>query len=122
MFKSVQAIFYFVNDVVASAQWYSQLLNLPVKYFYVENEVRGASIDINGVEIFFHLTDEKMRSGNAGQVAYWRVDKFEQAVDYAKQHGAKLYRGPLVIEEQQAICQMWDPFGNLFGMQGLITI
>ncbi len=52
MFKSVQAIFYFVNDVVAAAQWYSQLLNLPVKYFYVENEVRGASIDING--IFFN--------------------------------------------------------------------
>jgi hypothetical protein len=40
-----------------------------------------------------------MHSGNAGQVAYWSVDNFEQAVDYAKQHGAKLYREPLVIEE-----------------------
>ncbi|OKH33435.1 hypothetical protein NIES2101_39865 [Calothrix sp. HK-06] len=58
MFKSVQAIFYFVNDVVAAAQWYSQLLDLPVKYFYVENEVRGAAIDINGIKMFFHLTDE----------------------------------------------------------------
>ncbi|GJD22943.1 hypothetical protein RIVM261_078990 [Rivularia sp. IAM M-261] len=70
MFKSVQAIFYFVNDVVTAAQWYSQLLDLPVKYFYVDNEIRGASIDINGVEIFFHFTDEMLGVlENAGQVA-----------------------------------------------------
>ncbi|GJD22942.1 hypothetical protein RIVM261_078980 [Rivularia sp. IAM M-261] len=51
-----------------------------------------------------------------------RVDKFEQAVDYAKQHGARVDRGALVIEEQQAICQMRVKSGNLFGMQGPITI
>ncbi|WP_392530085.1 VOC family protein [Nostoc sp. C117] len=118
MFKGVQAIFFFVDDVVAAAQWYGELLNIPMNYFYVENEIRGALIDVGGVEMFFHLADEKMRPGNAGQVAYWRVDNFEQALDYVQKHGARLYRGPLVIEGQQAICQMWDPFGNLFGMQG----
>ncbi|MBC1225083.1 hypothetical protein GNF10_21040 [Nostoc sp. UCD121] len=118
MFKGVQAIFFFVDDVVAAAQWYGELLNIPMNYFYIENEIRGALIHVGGVEMFFHLADEKMRPGNAGQVAYWRVDNFEQALDYAQKHGARLYRGPLAIEGQQAICQMWDPFGNLFGMQG----
>ncbi|MFS0519816.1 hypothetical protein ACEYW6_34670, partial [Nostoc sp. UIC 10607] len=66
MFKGVQAIFFFVNDVVAAAQWYSELLNIPMNYFYVENEIRRALIDVGGVEMFFHLADEKMRPGNAG--------------------------------------------------------
>jgi hypothetical protein len=48
MFKGVKAIFFFVNDVVVAAQWYSELLNIPMNYFYVENEIRGASIDISG--------------------------------------------------------------------------
>ena len=32
--------------------------------------------------------------------------------------GAKLYRGPLVIGNGEAICQMSDPFGNLLGLIG----
>ncbi|WP_211173521.1 VOC family protein [Brasilonema bromeliae] len=122
MFKGIQAIFFFVDDVVAAATWYSKLLNAPVKYFHTDNEIRGALIEVASIDMFFHVADEKMRPGNAGQVAYWRVDDFSQAVDHAQKHGAKLYRGPLTIEENQAICQMWDPFGNLFGMQGLILV
>ncbi|MDF5719926.1 MAG: hypothetical protein PUP91_05450 [Rhizonema sp. PD37] len=62
-----------------------------------------------------------MSPGNAGQVAYWRVDNFEQALQHVQKHGARLYRGPVTIEGKQEICQMWDPFGNLFGMQGVST-
>jgi predicted enzyme related to lactoylglutathione lyase len=118
MFKGVQSVFFFVGDVVAAAQWYSQLLELPVTYFNSNGEIQGALINVGSVEMFFHVEDEKMSSGNAGQVAYWSVDNFYQAVEQAQKHGAKLYRGSLVIEGNQAICQMWNPFGNLFGMQG----
>ncbi|KAF3887974.1 MULTISPECIES: VOC family protein [Nostocales] len=118
MFKGIRAVFFFVDDVVVAANWYSQLLNLPIKYFYINNEVRGALINVIDVEMFFHQADEKMRPGNAGQIAYWSVDSFYQAMELAQKHGAKLYRGPLTIENNQAICQMWDPFGNLFGLQG----
>ncbi|MGH8001021.1 MAG: VOC family protein [Brasilonema sp.] len=121
MFKGIQAIFFFVDDVVA-ASWYSEFLNALVKYFHRDGEIRGALIEVSSIDLFFHVADEKMRPGNAGQVAYWRVDNFYQAVDNAQKHGAKLYRGPLTIEEKQAICQMWDPFGNLFGMQGSILV
>ncbi len=31
--------------------------------------------------------------------------------------GAKLYRGPLDIEDNQVICQLMDPFGNLIGLR-----
>ncbi|MBD2181049.1 glyoxalase [Planktothrix sp. FACHB-1355] len=119
MFKGIQAVFYFVSDVVAAAKWYSELLAIPVtNYFESDGKIRGASIQIGDVEMFLHLADAKMQPGHTGQVAYWRVDHINHAIEQAQQHGARLYRGPLQIENNQAICQMWDIFGNLFGMQG----
>lgn len=121
MFKGVRSVFFFVDNVAAAAQWYSELLELRASYFYSDGQITGALIHVGSVEMFFHLVDEKMSSGNAGQVAYWSVDDFYQALSRAQKHGAQLYRGPLVIEENQAICQMFDPFGNLFGMQGKVN-
>lgn len=122
MFRGIQAVFYFVPDVKAAAEWYSQLLDQPVKhYFESEGKIRGALIQVGEVELFLHLADDKMQPGRAGQVAYWRVDEIEDAIERAQQYGARLYRGPIRIENNQAICQMWDQFGNLFGMQGNTT-
>jgi hypothetical protein len=39
-------------------------------------------------------------------------------MEYFHTAGAQLYRGPGMIEDNQAIYQMWNPFGNLFGLQG----
>ena len=36
--------------------------------------------------------------------------------------GASLYRGPLAIESDQGICQLADPFGNLFGLIGIYNV
>lgn len=118
MFDGVQSVFFFVFDVVEAANWYSKLLNLPVKYFNSDGKIKAAIIQVGRVETFFHPADAKMSPGSAGQVAYWRVNDFAKALDKANQHGATLYRGPLVIEDNRAICQMRDPFNNLFGMQG----
>jgi predicted enzyme related to lactoylglutathione lyase len=119
MFRGIQAIFYFVPDVMAAAKWYSKLIEQPVtNYFELEGEIQGVLIQIGEVDMFFHMADTKMQPGHAGQVAYWRVDHINHAIARAQQHGARLYRGPLLIENNQAICQMWDLFGNLFGMHG----
>lgn len=122
MFQGIQAIFYFVPDVCIAAKWYSEFLELPIEYFDSNGEIEAALIKVGSVEIFFHPVDEKMSAGNAGQVAYWKVANFHRALELAQNHGAKIYRGPLAIEENQAICQMWDPFGNLFGMQGRLSL
>lgn len=122
MFRGIQAVFYFVSDTKAAAEWYSQLLDQPIKhYFESEGKIRGALIQVGDVELFFHLADEKMQPGHAGQVACWQIDGIKDAIDRAQQYGAIMYRGPLQIEDNQAICQMWDKFGNLFGMQGTIS-
>ncbi|MEY1521689.1 hypothetical protein [Providencia manganoxydans] len=32
--------------------------------------------------------------------------------------GAKLYRGPMLIDSNKRMCQFEDPFGNLIGLKG----
>jgi len=60
-----------------------------------------------------------MPAGAAGQVAYWQVEYFDDALERAKHQGAELYRGPLKREEDgQYMCQVKDPFGNLIGLVG----
>jgi len=61
---------------------------------------------------------KKVLSGTAGTVTYWQVGDFNKAVKWACDCGGKLYRGPLDIEDEQSICQILDPFGNLFGLCG----
>lgn len=67
MFRGIQAIFYFVPDVVAAAKWYSNLIDQPVaSYFELKGEIRGALIQIGGIDMFFHMADTKMQPGHAG--------------------------------------------------------
>ncbi|TOL44982.1 glyoxalase/bleomycin resistance/dioxygenase family protein, partial [Vibrio parahaemolyticus] len=35
--------------------------------------------------------------------------------------GARLYRGPMEIEDGLSMCQVEDPFGNLIGLRGKTT-
>jgi predicted enzyme related to lactoylglutathione lyase len=50
--------------------------------------------------------------------AHWRVSSLAEACARLERAGATLYRGPLVIGNGEAICQVSDPFGNLLGLIG----
>jgi hypothetical protein len=122
MFRGIQAVFYFVPDVKAAAEWYGQLLDQPVKhYFESEGKIRGALIQVEEVELFLHLADDKMQPSRAGQVAYWRVDEMKRCNRASTAIWCKTISRSIRIENNQTICQMWDQFGNLFGMQGNTT-
>jgi predicted enzyme related to lactoylglutathione lyase len=115
MVKGIVEILYFVPDRRAAAEWYAQffgveisLLDYPDAYFF----------RIGGQDIWFHLADEKVPAGAAGQVAYWQVDDFGAALAKAQTLGAELYRGPLKRLDGQFMCQVKDPFGNLLGLVG----
>ena len=69
MFDGVQSVFFFVFDVVEAANWYSKLLNLPVKYFNSDGEIKAAIIQVGRVEMFFHPADAKMSPGSEGGTA-----------------------------------------------------
>jgi predicted enzyme related to lactoylglutathione lyase len=114
MLQALDHVLMFVPSVRAAAEWYAQALGKRVTYF----DDNFASIAIGDVQLCFHVADVKVPAGRAGQVAYWRVESLSDAASRFEAAGAQLYRGPLAIESCLGICQMADPFGNLFGLVG----
>ncbi len=114
-FKGIIEILYFVEDRQAAADWYAQLLNLPI----INLGMPGILIiRVGSQDIFFHQADAKTTPGVAGQVAYWRVDDLETAVAHAHNLGATTYRAPIRRIDNLFMCQLKDPFGNVFGLIG----
>ncbi|MBC7691407.1 MAG: glyoxalase [Methylotenera sp.] len=115
MFEKAHSVMFFVSDVPAAAKWYGELLETDP--FHVLPDI--PVIRLGHTEIWFHLADSKVSSGKAGTVTYWRVADFSAAIRRAEERGGVVYRGPLEIEDGDAICQIADPFGNLFGLIGV---
>ena len=71
----------------------------------------------------FHQADCKSPKSTGGSVGYWLVRDLLKASELFVKNGAEIYRGPIVIPcfdqgTAQGICQIKDPFGNVFGLQG----
>lgn len=116
MFNHIKAVFIFTENPVESATWYSQLFDLPIKI----KEDYFCLIQIGDTELCFHLADSKSPKSAGGSVSYWNVINFQDALDKAISLGAKIYRGPLKIEEEKNrwIAQIKDPNGNVIGIDG----
>lgn len=114
MFESLNHVLMFVPRVRPAAEWYGRVLGRPPE-FGGENYAR---IQIGSAALCFHPADEKVPAGRAGQVAYWRVSSVSAARRKFEAAGATLYRGPLNVGNGEAICQLADPFGNVFGVIG----
>ncbi|MEN0057914.1 MAG: VOC family protein [Bdellovibrio sp.] len=114
MFESVHSVMFHVDDTKKACDWYSRLLGIEPVYLLEEFPV----LRIGSTEICFHRADAKVATGKAGVVTYWRVPSFSKAVANAESLGGVIHRGPLDIEDGQTICQILDPFGNLFGLAG----
>jgi catechol 2,3-dioxygenase-like lactoylglutathione lyase family enzyme len=103
-----------VLDLAESRAWYVRALganpsvDLPD---YVEFRIGPTGLALSAY-------DEKSPFSPGGQVAYWRVASLKRAVRYFLSLGATLYRGPLTVENGEAICQIRDPLGNVLGFIG----
>ena len=105
----------FVPDRLAAAEWYARLLSTAVQYLPEDHHY---IVEAGGIRITFHLADEKMPAGKAGQTLYWQVSQFDAALGRALACGAALYRGPLERTDNLSMAQVSDPFGNLIGIIG----
>ena len=68
------------------------------------------------VTVGLHPNDEKNASGAGGQVTYWRVSDIQQTIAHFEKHGCHKYRGPIIGVDQIPVCQLIDPFGNVWGL------
>ena len=114
MFESVHSVMFHVSDTEKACEWYSRLLEIDPIRLQADFPV----LRVGNTEICFHPADSKVSSGKSGVITYWRVADFTSALSRAENIGGILYRGPLKIENGEVVCQILDPFGNLFGLTG----
>jgi uncharacterized glyoxalase superfamily protein PhnB len=106
-------VFYFVSDLEAAITWYSERLGR-------EPIIRGgalAAFDIDGVRLTVHHADEFNTPGPAGTSPYWTVPDVDAVVAEWITHGATAHRGPKTVFTGERLCQLLDPFGNLFSIR-----
>ena len=105
---------HFVNSISESKAWYTDFLEMSV---YEEDE-RFVSFKIGASFLNLHLADEKSPVSSGGCVAYWLTEDLQAAIKKAESLGGKVYRGPLDVKETgRVICQIQDPYGNVFGLE-----
>lgn len=110
------ALLIHVDNVKLGLDWYAKAFP-ESKAVYLESS-DFTLLDINGFLLEIVQADEKVDSGKSGTVMYWSVPQLDIAINYFKSIGAKLYRGPMAIENGLGMCQVEDPFGNLIGLRG----
>jgi catechol 2,3-dioxygenase-like lactoylglutathione lyase family enzyme len=106
-------VFYFVPDLDQAVAWYTARLGAEP----VRRAAQLAMFDLPGAVLTLHAADEFNQPGPAGTVAYWTVPDVDATVAEWVGHGAVAHRGPKTIMTGERLCQLLDPFGNLFGVR-----
>jgi ribosomal protein S18 acetylase RimI-like enzyme/predicted enzyme related to lactoylglutathione lyase len=112
--QRVSAVFIFVDDIFSSSFWYEKLLGRAPLY----RDQNFAAFRIGEQELCLHPADTKSPHSSGGSIAYWWTEDFAATLSHALGLGAQLHRGPISIAGQRQICQLMDPFGNVFGLEG----
>ena len=103
-------VFYFVDRLEEAVDWYAARLGRqPVQ--------RGGALvafDIGGTRLTLHEVDELNAGGPSGVAAYWTVPDVDAVAADWVAHGAAAHRGPKTVFTGERLCQLLDPFGNLF--------
>lgn len=105
-----------VSDVAAALTWYAQAFPGAVHSRVETHDFDLLTLD--GVQIELARSDQKVGSGAAGSVVYWRVPDLSAAIAHFAALGAPVYRGPMQIDHGLSMCQVRDPWGNCIGLRG----
>lgn len=103
---------FFVPDVSRAAPWYQEIFGPP--RFLSEHFCTFVG---PGIEVGIHTGDTKSAGPGGRQVLYWRVKNLTQAISAMTARGCHLYRDPIHGIDGPAVCQLEDPFGNVWGLR-----
>jgi predicted enzyme related to lactoylglutathione lyase len=114
----VTALMLFAEDTHAVANWWAAAFG--IDRLEVEEHSQGDFVFFNasGIEVGVHAADPKKNPLGGSPVMYFSVSSVETARDAMIELGATPHRGPLVVDRSRSICQLRDPFGNVFGLDG----
>lgn len=109
----VGTVSYVVDRLDDAVTWYAQRLGR-------QPELSGsalAAFDIDGVRLVLHVSATRTVPRPANGSAYWTVPDVDRFVADWTAHGATALRGPKTIFFGERLCQLLDPFGNLFSIR-----
>jgi len=110
------ALLVHVEDVPTGLNWYQQAFPEAKPTYLHDSDF--TILEINGFSLEIVQADGKVSVGKSGTVLYWSVSSLMAALAHFEKLGARLYRGPMEIEDGLGMCQVEDPFGNLIGLRG----
>lgn len=114
--STVRAVMYFAPDPAAWCSWWAEHIGEGAE---VHLEDRGfAWFELAGVEIGFHPADEERNPVGGSPVVYYNVEDLDDRREALLAMGCTHHRGPIAAEPGRRICQLIDPFGNTFGLDG----
>jgi hypothetical protein len=111
----VRALIFFVSEPEQACSWWAKRLAPEV-----ERRHDGLFwwFEVGGVEVGFHPQDLEQNPQGSSTVVYWRVDDLEERRRKFIDAGCTPHRGRLIVEPERKICQLIDPFGICFGLDG----
>ncbi|WP_246616514.1 VOC family protein [Thaumasiovibrio subtropicus] len=110
------AVLIHVPNVDKGLAWYQTAFPAASPIYHPESNF--TALDCEGFHIEIVQADEKVSNGKCGSVLYWSVEDLTTTLRHFEALGARLYRGPMKIENGLSMCQLEDPFGNLIGLRG----
>ncbi len=113
---TIRAIMIFAADTAEQCRWWAEnLANRAERH--VEDGVFWW-FELDGVEVGFHPADTQKNPVGGSPVVYWSVGDLDAERSRLLRAGCKPHRGPLQVDASRKICQLVDPFGNIFGLDG----
>ena len=112
----VRAVMFFAPRPEQSCRWWAQHLGGSAE---VHVEPGGFCwFGAGGVEVGFHPADPIRNPVGGSPVIYWAVEDVGATRAGLLAAGCTAHRGPLTVSGDRRICQLVDPFGNVFGLDG----
>ncbi|GAA2624437.1 VOC family protein [Streptomyces spororaveus] len=115
--RGIRTVMVFVDDPEAAARWWGDIFEAEVK-LDINGTAVYAWIDHDGLEFGFHQASPKANAHGRSTVPYWSVEDLETERKRLLEAGCTHHRGPLDVEPGRRICQLIDPFGTVFGLDG----
>ncbi|RBJ77636.1 glyoxalase/bleomycin resistance/dioxygenase family protein [Pseudomonas sp. MWU12-2534b] len=111
----IVAVMIHASDWRAATAWYAQAFPRARRVVHEPDDFGHLQLD--GLSLEIVPNDAKVGQGPAGTVVYWHVSDLPGEVQRLTALGARLYRGPMVIEGGEWICQVQDPWDNCIGLR-----
>jgi len=112
----IVAVMIHVPGPAEGLAWYEKAFPSATRHRLDGQEFEYLQVGDTRLEIV--QADEKVSSGPRGTVVYWNVANLSESLLALQNIGARLYRGPMTIENGQSMCQVQDPWGNCLGLRG----